>query len=32
MSEDEVENKKLDYLRDSVRTIVDTSQKKDEKK
>ena len=28
MSEDEVENKKLDYLRDLVRKIVDVSQKK----
>ena len=27
MSEDEVENRKLDYLRDLGRTIVDTSQK-----
>ena len=31
MSEDEVENKKLDHLRDLVRKIVDASQKLDEK-
>ena len=30
MSEDEVQNKKLDYLRDSVRKIVDASQKLDD--
>ena len=32
MSEDEVENKKLDYLRDLFRIIVDASQKLDEEK
>ena len=30
MSEDEVQNKKLDYLRDLVRKIVDASQKLDD--
>ena len=30
MSEDEVENKKLDYLRDLVTKIVDASQKLDD--
>ena len=32
MSEDELENKKLDYLRDLVETIVNASQKLDEEK
>ena len=31
MSEDKVENRKLNYLRDLVRTIIDTNQKLDEK-
>ena len=31
MSEDEIENKKLDYLRDLVRKIVDANKKKDKK-
>ena len=32
MSENDVKNKKLDYLKDLVRTIVDASQKLDEEK
>ena len=32
MSEDELENKKLDYLRNLVETIVNASQKLDEEK
>ena len=30
MFEDEVKNRRLDYLKDLVRTIVDTSQKSDD--
>ena len=31
MSEDEVENRILDYLKDLVRTVIDTNKKLDEK-